>query len=52
MMSAFHMSDGGMFNGMPTVATAVSAVTTAMPSAGIHRRRYCQETYHDKRSKC
>jgi len=50
-VSAFHMSNGGMFNGMPTVATAVSAVTTAMSSTSINRRRDDQKSCHHKRSK-
>jgi hypothetical protein len=41
MVPAFHMSNGGMFDSMTTVATAIS-VTTAMSSTSIHRRRYCQ----------
>jgi len=44
-VSALHMPGRGMSNSM---ATAMSAVT----STSIHRRRYCQETYHHKRSKC
>jgi hypothetical protein len=52
MVPAFHMSDGGMFDSMTTVATAISGMTTAMSSTSIHRRRYCQETCHHERSKC
>jgi hypothetical protein len=46
-MSTLNMAGLGMFDSMP----AMSAVTPAMTSTGIHWRRNCQKSCHHQRSK-
>jgi hypothetical protein len=50
MMSALNMG-GGMSATVPTMATAMFAVTAAMASTSISRRRHCQKNCHHERSK-
>jgi uncharacterized protein YggE len=51
MMSALNMGGRGMSATVPTMATAMFAVTAAMASTSISRRHHCQESCHHKRSK-
>jgi hypothetical protein len=50
-VSALNMASRGMFDTMSTMVTAMSAVTPAMTSTGIHWRRNCQKSCHHERSK-
>jgi uncharacterized protein YggE len=51
MMSALNMGGHGVSATVPTMATAMFAVTAAMASTSISRRRHCQKSCHHERSK-
>jgi hypothetical protein len=51
VFAALNMAGPGMFDSMPTMVTAVSAMTPAMSATGIHWRRNCQKSCHHQRSK-
>jgi hypothetical protein len=51
-VSTLNMAGRGMSSySMPTSVTAVSTMTPAMTSTGIHWRRNCQKSCHHQRSK-
>jgi hypothetical protein len=51
-VSTPNMAGRGMSSdSMPTSVTAVSTMTPAMTSTGIHWRRNCQKSCHHQRSK-
>jgi hypothetical protein len=51
-VSALNMASRGVSDSMPAMATAMSAVTTAMSSTSVHWWRHYQKSRHHKRSKC